>query len=122
MLIPVPGSQDGPGGVIICCENFITYKNSSQDISSPIPRRNEFPSDKGIMIISYAMHKQKDLFFFLIQSELGDLYKITLQTTSDIVHGLLIQYFDSIPTCSSICVLKNGYLFAASEFSNQYNK
>lgn len=121
LLIPVPGSQDGPGGVIICCENFITYKNSSQDISSPIPRRNEFPSDKGIMIVSYAMHKQKDLFFFLIQSELGDLYKVTLQTTSDIVHGVLIQYFDSIPTCTSICVLKNGYLFAASEYSNQYN-
>ena len=120
MLIPVPGSMDGPGGVIICSENFVTYKNSNQDVSSPIPRRNELPSDKGIMIVAFAMHKQKDLLFFLIQSEYGDIYKITLQTTSDIVHGLHIQYFDSIPTCTSMCVLKNGFLFATSEFSNQY--
>ena len=72
------------------------------------------------MIVAFAMHKQKDLLFFLIQSEYGDIYKITLQTTSDIVHGLHIQYFDSIPTCTSMCVLKNGFLFATSEFSNQY--
>jgi splicing factor 3B subunit 3 len=119
MLIPVPGSTDGPGGVIICSENFITYKNNSQDISTPLPRRNEHPSDKGIMIVSYGLLRSKDLLFFLIQSEFGDIYRISLQTTGDIVHGLHIQYFDTIATCTSLCVLKNGYLFAASEFSNQ---
>jgi splicing factor 3B subunit 3 len=29
-----------------------------------------------------------------------------------------IKYFDTIPVCVSICVLKTGFLFAASEFGN----
>ena len=31
---------------------------------------------------------------------------------------LRIKYFDTIPPCTSICVLKTGFLFAASEFGN----
>ena len=27
MLISVPGGADGPGGVLVCSENFIVYKN-----------------------------------------------------------------------------------------------
>lgn len=27
MLVPVPGAGDGPGGVIVCAENFLIYKN-----------------------------------------------------------------------------------------------
>ena len=27
MLIPVPGGADGPGGVLVCAENFIIYSN-----------------------------------------------------------------------------------------------
>ena len=29
-----------------------------------------------------------------------------------------IKYFDTIPPCVSICVLKTGFLFAASEFGS----
>jgi len=71
------------------------------------------------MINSFFVHKQKDLFFFLLQSELGDLYKLTLSYTKDEVHNVLVQYFDTIPPAISLCVLKSGYLFAASEFGNQ---
>jgi splicing factor 3B subunit 3 len=119
MIISVPGSPDGPGGILICCENFVIYKNlNHQDIKTIIPKRKE-PSIKGTMIISSFTHKQKEMLFFLIQSEIGDLYKLTLHCTSDIVHGLQIQYFDTIPPSNSICILKNGFLFAASECSNQ---
>lgn len=40
-LITVPGGNDGPGGVLVCAENYITYKNfgDQPDIKSPIPRR-----------------------------------------------------------------------------------
>ena len=31
---------------------------------------------------------------------------------------LKIKYFDTIPPCVSVCVLKTGFLFAASEFGN----
>ncbi len=30
-----------------------------------------------------------------------------------------IKYFDTVPVCASICVLKSGLLFCASEFGNQ---
>lgn len=37
----VPGGNDGPSGVLICSENYITYKNfgDQPDIRCPIPRR-----------------------------------------------------------------------------------
>lgn len=39
--VPVPGGSDGPSGVLICSENYITYKNfgDQPDIRCPIPRR-----------------------------------------------------------------------------------
>lgn len=33
---------------------------------------------------------------------------------------LKIKYFDTIPVAASLCVLKTGFLFCASEFGNQY--
>jgi splicing factor 3B subunit 3 len=27
LLIPVPGSGDGPGGVLVCAENFVLYRH-----------------------------------------------------------------------------------------------
>jgi splicing factor 3B subunit 3 len=37
----VPGGTDGPSGVLICSENYVTYKNigDQPDIRCPIPRR-----------------------------------------------------------------------------------
>ena len=52
------------------------------------------------------------------QSEYGDLYKVTLGYSNDKVTEVKIKYFDTIPVCTSICVLKTGFLFAASEAGN----
>ena len=30
-----------------------------------------------------------------------------------------LKYFDTVPVCSSLCVLKTGFLFCAVEFGNQ---
>lgn len=40
-LVTVPGGNDGPSGVLICSENYLTYKNlgDQHDIRCPIPRR-----------------------------------------------------------------------------------
>lgn len=35
------------------------------------------------------------------------------------VKSLKIKYFDTIPVATSLCILKSGFLFAASEFGNQ---
>ena len=41
MYVSVPGGKEGPSGVLICSENYITYKNfgDQPDIRCPIPRR-----------------------------------------------------------------------------------
>ena len=42
----VPGGGDGPGGVLVCPENFIIYKNQDhQDVRAIIPRRSDLPGD-----------------------------------------------------------------------------
>ena len=41
-----------------------------------IPRRLEMAQEKGLMVVCAATHKLKDFFFFLVQSEYGDLYKV----------------------------------------------
>lgn len=69
LLIPVPGGgTDGPGGVLVCAENFIIYKNEDHpDIRAVIPRRSSLSEDRGVLIVSYATHKLKSLIFFFVQ-------------------------------------------------------
>lgn len=54
----------------------------------------------------------------LMQSEYGDIYKVSLEYRGETVTELRVKYFDTLPPCSSICVLKTGFLFAAAEFGN----
>eukprot|EP01035_Chromulina_nebulosa_P017475 gene17475-23027_t len=122
ILLPVPGGDDGPSGVIICGEDWISYKHQNHmEIRAPIPRRYDQPNTKGLLITTGTLHKQKDLFFYIVQSELGDLYKITLDINANnkkIVDNLYITVFDSIPLSSNLCITKTGLLFASSEFNN----
>lgn len=113
------GSEEGPGGVIVCCENFLIYKNKETELKCPLPRRHELPKDKGIMIVNFTSYKKKDFFYFIVQSEFGDLYKVSLEYTSDIVHGVIVQYFDTIPVCVSLNCLGGAFLFAPADISNQ---
>ena len=56
-----------------------------------------------------------------MQSEYGDLYKVTVSADGadkGRVTELKIKYFDTLPPCTSVCVLRTGFLFAASEFGN----
>jgi splicing factor 3B subunit 3 len=116
LLIPIPGTNDGPGGVLVCYEDYIMYKGNEERIT-PLPRRNE--SNRGLMIINYTIYKKPGLFFFLAQSEIGDIYKISLNYTGQNVHGLQIQYFDTIPVSVSLSLIP-GFILASSESGNQY--
>ncbi|XP_039146253.1 spliceosome-associated protein 130 A [Dioscorea cayenensis subsp. rotundata] len=119
LLVTVPGGGDGPSGVLVCAENFVIYKNHGHpDVRAVIPRRADLHTDRGVLIVSAAMHRQKSMFFFLLQTEYGDIFKATLEHDGDRVSELKIKYFDTIPVTSAMCVLKTGFLFAASEFGN----
>ncbi|PPD93895.1 hypothetical protein GOBAR_DD09083 [Gossypium barbadense] len=119
MLVTVPGGGDGPSGVLVCAENFVIYKNQGHpEVRAVIPRRADLPAERGVLIVSAATHKQKSMFFFLLQTEYGDIFKVTLEHGNEGVTELKIKYFDTIPVTASMCVLKTGFLFAASEFGN----
>ena len=111
-------------GVLICSENYITFKNlgDQPDIRCPIPRRrNDLDDpDRGMIFVCSATHKTKSMFFFLVQTEQGDIFKITLETDGDMVTEIKLKYFDTVPVATSINVLKTGFLFVASEFGNHY--
>jgi hypothetical protein len=38
------------------------------DVRAVIPRRSALPVDRGVLIVAHATHKQKALFFFLVQA------------------------------------------------------
>ncbi|MGH0143997.1 UNVERIFIED_CONTAM: hypothetical protein FKN15_014899 [Acipenser sinensis] len=124
VLIAVPGGSDGPSGVLICSENYITYKNfgDQPDIRCPIPRRRNDLDDpeRGMIFVCSATHKTKSMFFFLAQTEQGDIFKVTLETDEEMVTEIRLKYFDTIPVATSMCVLKTGFLFVSSEFGNHY--
>lgn len=59
------------------------------------------------------------MYFFLLQTEQGDIFKVTLETDDDVVSEIKLKYFDTVPPAVAMCVLKTGFLFMASEFGNQ---
>ncbi|KAJ3923468.1 CPSF A subunit region-domain-containing protein [Lentinula edodes] len=130
LLLQVPGGQlassdrfDGPSGVLVCCEDHIIYRHmDAPQHRVPIPRRKHplDNRDRGMLIVSAVMHKMKGAFFFLVQNEDGDLFKVTIEHEDEEVKSLKIKYFDTVPVASSLCILKSGFLFVASEFSNHY--
>ncbi|MCO5600362.1 hypothetical protein L7F22_054473 [Adiantum nelumboides] len=119
LLVPVPGGGDGPSGVLVCAENFVIYKNQQHpEVRAVIPRRGDLPAERGVLIVAAGTLRQKSMFFFLLQTEYGDIFKVTLEYKDDKVSELKIKYFDTIPVSCGLCVLKSGFLFAASEFGN----
>jgi splicing factor 3B subunit 3 len=125
-LLAVPGGADGPGGVLVGTEDFIYYKHQNRDTHRiPIPKRKGVPhaeksQARKNIIIAGVMHKMKQTFFSLVQNEDGDIFKITFVFTDDRrFTGLKIKYFDTIPSATSLCILKSGYLYTATEFGNQ---
>ena len=75
MLIPVPGPPTGPGGVIVILEDFLLYKGLKDEKMVRFPLRKGRP-DRKTQFTAYTTYQQKNTFFFIIASELGDLFKV----------------------------------------------
>ncbi|PVV05044.1 hypothetical protein BB560_000437 [Smittium megazygosporum] len=117
----VPGGDDGPSGILVCSEGFITYKSPGQrDHRIPIPRRvNPLATpNRDPIIISSVVHRMKNSFFILVQSDDGDLFKISIDYNGTAVNNLKIKYFDTIPVSNSLCIFRSGFLFCAAESGN----
>ncbi|PAV75017.1 hypothetical protein WR25_06349 isoform C [Diploscapter pachys] len=70
------------------------------------------------MMICAATHKTRKMFFFLLQTEQGDIFKVTLDTYEDLVVEMKMKYYDTVPPANSMCILKTGFLFVAAEFGD----
>jgi splicing factor 3B subunit 3 len=65
-------------------------KVEHEDRECPIPIRNSQVEGKGLFFTAHTMLRVKDVFFFLIISEYGDLYKVSLEVTNTSVHGISV--------------------------------
>lgn len=43
--------------------------------------------ERGMIFVCSATHKTKSMFFFLAQTEQGDIFKVTLETDEEMVSG-----------------------------------
>ncbi|GFQ73972.1 splicing factor 3B subunit 3 [Trichonephila clavata] len=116
LLISVPHRS----GVFICSENYVAYHKwpSSQLNQCPIPKRLT-NSKEDVIIACSAVCFGDDKLYILAQSEQGDIFKIIFLEDKSEVKEIVLEYFDTIPVASSLCIIKTTHLFAASEFGNQ---
>lgn len=75
---------------------------------------------RKLIIVCAVMHKIKGSFFFLLQSEDGDVFKVTIESEGEDVQSVKIKYFDTLPVATSMVILKSGYLFLAAETGNHH--
>jgi splicing factor 3B subunit 3 len=126
-LFAVPGGADGPGGVLVCAEESISYQDMDQEtLRVPVPRRKgpmENPERKR-HITSGALYRSRGSYFFILQTEDGDLFKAeveyaTQQITRDsnkiVATKLIIKYFGTVPVGSNLVILNDGWLYVATE-------
>ncbi|GMF28830.1 unnamed protein product [[Candida] boidinii] len=129
-MLSLPGGIDGPSGFLLCSENLIQYKYLSKMTHClPIPKRED-NKDAPTFIVSGIVHKMKRTFFVLLQSNFGDLYKISFdfdpqdsdETNGEggAVNSIEISYFDSMPVCNSLVIFKSGFLYGACENGDHY--
>jgi splicing factor 3B subunit 3 len=122
MLVALPGGHDGPSGVLVCAGDVIIWRNPGHaSITLQLPRRDDC-SGKSLFFVSSTVHRMKNMFFVLLQTELGDLFKVSFDydNSSNSVQEIKLSYFDSVPVSNSLCVLKSGFLVCAAELGNNY--
>ena len=127
MIFGVPGGQDGPSGTLVCCEDRIYYRHDkAQPLMIPIPRRKgptEDPERKRIIVagclhLSRARHE----FFFLLQTDDGDVFKLTMAMGEDAQgrrtsqpESLHLKYYETYPVATQMLLIRKGYIYIAAE-------
>lgn len=110
-LIALPGHI---GGVLIVCDSVIIYEKGlgHERLYLPLPIRE---GSKSTTIVCHYLHVLKKTdFFILLQSSLGDLFKLTFDYDRETEHldRIAATYFDSTPVSNSINIFRSGFMFA----------
>jgi splicing factor 3B subunit 3 len=126
-IFTVPGGQEGPSGVIICAEGRLYYMHKGQKapLSIPIPeRQGALEQTRKRYIVGGCMfsNKSKRTFFLLLQTDDGDVFKLTMDMEVDdrgrvtnTVQALNLRYFDTLPVARQMMLIKKGYLYVVAE-------
>lgn len=121
-LFRVPGGPNAPSGVLVCGEDNITYRrinNKKSDIHRlAIPRREgatEDPNRKRTIVTGTVYSLKGGDFFYLLQTDDGDVFKVTIDAPGGSVEKLKIKFFDTLPLCISICIMRAGFVYVACE-------
>ncbi|CAI6336295.1 unnamed protein product [Periconia digitata] len=121
-LLRVPGGPNAPSGVLVCGDDNITYHHINNTKSQlrrlAIPRREgstEDPNRKRHIVTGTLYSLKGGDFFYLLQTEDGDVFKLTVDAPKGVVLKTKIKYFDTLPLATSICILRAGYVYAACE-------
>ena len=132
-LIAVPGATEGqPGGVLICAKSAIYYRpakpgsSAIKEFKATIPRRlhtvmtsETGDADDGVLIISAAVFRLEGSFWWLLQTEQGDLFHVSIDASGDDVRGIRAQYMDTVPPASEI-VFTSTFLHVFANVGNHY--
>ena len=117
-LVALPGGASGPGGLLVAASNGLCYVHETNEHVIPcvLPRRANHGS-APLLLTQLTVHKQKKSKFFVLgQTELGDVYKITVQVQDQKVTGLTAALLDTLPVANALHVNKLGLLFVCAEF------
>lgn len=68
---------------------FMTDHNLSLLICPMLQNDLDDP-ERGMIFVCSATHKTKSMFFFLAQTEQGDIFKVTLETDEEMVSGRIV--------------------------------
>lgn len=109
--------------VLIGFQNYILVKDMKGyfSLKVQIPKRTD-ENDKKVSIISSTIQILKKSFFILLQSNFGDLYRLTIEANEEDRNRpvVSISYFDSIFQAERLHILRNGYLYATSELNDDF--
>jgi len=62
------------------------------------------PLERGLLITQSCTFARKGFFFFILQSECGDLYKVSLKHEDGVVSDVVVRYFDTVKTASGLAI------------------
>ena len=96
-LIPVPGGNAGPGGVLVLAEGSVIYHRQGMDTQLKVrlphrdlsfgrstpPTSDALPRKSYIVAHASIVQREQRVFFCLLQSEDGDLFKVDLIPSDD---------------------------------------
>ena len=128
LLLRLPGGEGFPGGLLCCAQDSVLYyrldRHGVRRLRVPVPRRRgatEDPFRKRHVVAATTHALKSGVFFALLQTEDGDVFKLEF-VAETLRHGglplvteMVLYYFDTIPVASSLCVLKSGFLFCPCE-------